>query len=215
MASLLKYFNLCWLLGFLGMKPFSSQFLYIFRLLNFFFSSDYYAILMSNSFTLVHFCTLMPPLQLVFFCFVLKTIDTMIYLNRVCLTTKTAIHHFMKNSFLPLQHTAPFLFFFSPINRHFTSENFYTKKKTKKNGKNNSNLSLLMLYFWSDWSLQACRGSCTGLNFFFSVLIFTTASVVLITPYSFIYPQFPYEIFINLQSVNSEWIASNRILGFG
>ena len=52
---------------FLGMKPFSSQFLYIFRLLNFFFNSDYYAILMSNSFTIVHFCTLMPPLKLVFF----------------------------------------------------------------------------------------------------------------------------------------------------
>ena len=52
---------------FLGMKPFSSPFLYIFRLLNFFFSSDYYAILMSNSFTLVHFCTLMQPLKLVFF----------------------------------------------------------------------------------------------------------------------------------------------------
>ena len=43
--------------------------------------------------------------------------------------------------------TFPFLFFH--INRHFTSENFYTKKK-QKNGKNNSNLSLLMLYFWSD-----------------------------------------------------------------
>ena len=112
---------------FLGMKPFSSQFLYIFRLLNFFFSSDYYAILMSNSFTLVHFCTLMPPLQLVFFCFVLKTIDTMIL--DLCLTT--TIHQFVKNSFLPLQHTAPFLFFFFHINRHFTSENFYTKKKNK------------------------------------------------------------------------------------
>ena len=116
---------------FLGMKPFSSQFLYIFRLLNFFFNSDYYAILMSNSFTIVHFCTLMPPLKLVFFWFALKTIDTMIYLN-LCLTTKTAIHHFMKNSFLPLQHTAAFLFFFPPINRHFTSENFNTKKTTKK-----------------------------------------------------------------------------------
>lgn len=53
----------------------------------------------------------MQPLKLVFFWFALKTIiDTMIYLN-LCLTTKTAIH-FMKNSFLPLQHTAPFLFFF-------------------------------------------------------------------------------------------------------
>ena len=53
----------------------------------------------------------------------------MIYLN-LCLTTKTAIH-FMKNSFLPLQHTAPFLFFF------FTSTGTslvktFTQKKNKK-----------------------------------------------------------------------------------
>ena len=117
---------------FLGMKPFSSPFLYIFRLLNFFFSSDYYAILMSNSFTLVHFCTLMPPLQLVFFCFVLKTIDTMIYLN-LCLTTKTAIHHFMKNSFLPLQHTAPFLFFFFTYQQALQEwKLLHKKKQTKK-----------------------------------------------------------------------------------
>ena len=130
---------------FLGMKPFSSQFLYIFRLLNFFFNSDYYAILMSNSFTIVHFCTLMPPLKLVFFWFALKTIDTMIYLN-LCLTTKTAIHHFMKNSFLPLQHTAAFLYFFHPSTG--TSQvKTLTQKKQQKNGKNNSNLSLLMLHF--------------------------------------------------------------------
>ena len=113
---------------FLGMKPFSSQFLYIFRLLNFFFSSDYYAILMSNSFTLVHFCTLMPPLQLVFFCFVLKTIDTMIL--DLCLTT--TIHQFMKNSFLPLQHTAPFLFFFFTSTGTSQVKTFTQKKKQKQ-----------------------------------------------------------------------------------
>ena len=119
---------------FLGMKPFSSQFLYIFRLLNFFFSSDYWF--------------------------------------------KTAIHHFIKNSFLPLQHTAAFLsFFFRPSTgtsqvKTFTQKKTKTKKqkqkqKKQKKGKNNSNLSLLMLYFWSNWSPQACRGSHTGLNFFF------------------------------------------------
>ena len=138
---------------FLGMKPFSSPFLYIFRLLNFFFSSDYYAILIPNSFTLVHFCTLMPPLQLVFFCFVLKTIDTMTYLN-LCLTTKTAIHHFIKNSFLPLQHTEAFLFFFLRPSTGTSQVKTFTQKKTKtkkqKKGKNNSNLSLLMLYLWSN-----------------------------------------------------------------
>ena len=129
---------------FLGTKPFSSQFLYIFRLLNFFFSSDYYAILMSNSFTLVHFCTLMPPLQLVFFCFVLKTIDTMIYLN-LCLTTKTAIHHFIKNSFLPLQHTAAFLFFFFLRPSTGTSQvKTFTQKKQKQ--KNKKKVKTIQIY---------------------------------------------------------------------
>ena len=43
---------------FLRSKPFSTWFPYTFKLLDFFFNTEYYAILMSNSFTLVHFCTL-------------------------------------------------------------------------------------------------------------------------------------------------------------
>ena len=128
---------------FLGMKPFSSQFLYIFRLLNFFFSSDYYAILMSNSFTLVHFCTLMQPLKLVFFWFALKTIDTIIFLN-LCLTT--TIHHFMKNSFLPLQHTAAFLFFFFHPSAGTSQVKTLMQKKQKT--KNKKTVKTIQIYLY-------------------------------------------------------------------
>ena len=44
-------------------EPFSSPFPYKFRLLDFFFDTEYYAILMSNPFTLLHFRTLARPLQ--------------------------------------------------------------------------------------------------------------------------------------------------------
>ena len=44
--------------SFLFFKSNSSRFPYIFRLLDFFFDTEYYAILMSNSFTIVHFRTL-------------------------------------------------------------------------------------------------------------------------------------------------------------
>ena len=54
-------------------KPFSPRFPYVFRLLDLFFDTEYYAILMLNSFTLVHFRTLTRPLQFLLFCFSLKT----------------------------------------------------------------------------------------------------------------------------------------------
>ena len=64
---------------FLTADPFSLRFPYIFRLLNFYFDTEYYAILMSNSFTLIHFRTLARPLQFLLFAFHSKQIDMMIY----------------------------------------------------------------------------------------------------------------------------------------
>ena len=66
--------------SFLFFKSNSSRFPYIFRLLDFFFDTEYYTILMSNSFTIVHFRTLARPLQYLLFCFSLKKIiNLMIY----------------------------------------------------------------------------------------------------------------------------------------
>ena len=48
---------------FLRTEPFSLRFPYIFRLLHFLFDTEYYAILMSKSFTLVSFRTLVRPLH--------------------------------------------------------------------------------------------------------------------------------------------------------
>ena len=153
---------------FLGMKPFSSQFLYIFRLLNFFFSSDYYAILMSNSFTLVHFCTLMQPLKLVFFLICAQN-NWYNDLSQLMSDNKDSNPSFHEEQLpaIAAHSSFPFLFFHPSTG---TSQVKTLTQKKQKNGKNNSNLSLLMLYFWSNWSLQACRGSRTGLNFFFQVL---------------------------------------------
>ena len=64
---------------FLRADPFSLRFPYIFRLLNFYFDTEYYAILMSNSFTLIHFRTLARPLQFLLFAFHSKQINIMIY----------------------------------------------------------------------------------------------------------------------------------------
>ena len=58
---------------FLKTEPFSSPFPCKFRLLDFFFDTEYYAILMSNPFILLHFRTLARPLQFLLFCFLLKT----------------------------------------------------------------------------------------------------------------------------------------------
>ena len=60
---------------FLRADPFSLRFPYIFRLLNFYFDTEYYAILMSNSFTLIHFRTLARPLQFLLFAFHSKLIN--------------------------------------------------------------------------------------------------------------------------------------------
>ena len=64
---------------FLTADPFSLRFPYIFRLLNFYFDTEYYAILMSNSFTLIHFRTLARPLQFLLFALHSKQINIMIY----------------------------------------------------------------------------------------------------------------------------------------
>ena len=54
-------------------EPFSSPFPCKSRLFDFFFDTEYYAILMSNPFILLHFSTLARPLQFLLFCFLLKT----------------------------------------------------------------------------------------------------------------------------------------------
>ena len=64
---------------FLRTEPFSSRFNYIFRLLDFFFDTHHKAILMLNSFTLVHSRTLAGPQQFLLFCaFLSKQINIMI-----------------------------------------------------------------------------------------------------------------------------------------
>ena len=65
--------------NFLTADPFSLRFPYIFRLINFSFDTEYYAILISNSFTLIHFRTLARPLQFLLFAFHSKQINIMIY----------------------------------------------------------------------------------------------------------------------------------------
>ena len=57
---------------FLRTEPFSLQFAYVFRALEFFFDTEYYAILMSNYFTLAHFRTFARLLRFLPFCLSLK-----------------------------------------------------------------------------------------------------------------------------------------------
>ena len=57
---------------FLRTEPFSLQFAYVFRALEFFFDTEYYAILMSNFFTLAHFRTFARLLRFLPFCLSLK-----------------------------------------------------------------------------------------------------------------------------------------------
>ena len=99
-------------------------------LLDFFFDTKYYAILMSNSFTLVHFCTLAQPLQCLLFCFSLKT---NLYTDLFLLTRLWK----QRQQSIVSWRTAPprcsmqrlWLDVFSQIDRQFTCENFHAKKK--------------------------------------------------------------------------------------
>ena len=116
---------------FLGMKPFSSPFLYIFRLLNFFFSSDYYAILMSNSFTLVHFCTLMQPLKLVFFLICAQN-NWYNDLSQLMSDNKDSNPSFYEEQLpaIAAHSTFPFLFFH--LSTGTSGVKTFTQKKTNK-----------------------------------------------------------------------------------
>ena len=58
--------------SFLRTEPFSLRFPYVFRVLEFFFDTEYYAILMSNYFTLAHFRTFARLLRFLPFCLSLK-----------------------------------------------------------------------------------------------------------------------------------------------
>ena len=57
---------------FLRTEPFSLRFPYVFRVLEFFFDTEYYAILMSNYFTLAHFRTFARLLRFIPFRLSLK-----------------------------------------------------------------------------------------------------------------------------------------------
>ena len=116
-------------------------------LLDFFFDTKCYAILMSNSFTLVHFCKLAQPLQCLLFCFSLKT---NLY-NDLFLRTRLWKHR--QQSIVSWRTASPhcsmqrlWLDVSSQIDRQFTCENFHAKKNIivhTNNSQNNSSLSLL------------------------------------------------------------------------
>ena len=113
----------------------------------------HYAILMSNSFTLVHFCTLAQPLHCLLFCFSLKT---NLYND---LFLRTRLWKQRQQSIVSWRTASPhcsmqrlWLDVFLQIDGQFTCENFHAKKKKKiivhtNNSQNNSSLSLLILYF--------------------------------------------------------------------
>ena len=136
-------------------EPFSLRFPYIFRLLDFFFDTEYYAFLILNSLTLIHFRRLARPLQFLLFCFSLKTNWLKWFISTdASLTTTTAIHRSMKNS-----RQRFWLDVFSHIDSQFTSENIHAKKKKKKNNNNNcyGNRNIKQFKFIVDYALLPAR----------------------------------------------------------
>ena len=105
---------------FLRTEPFSLRFPYVFGVLEFFFDTEYYAILMSNYFTLAHFRTFARLLRFLPFCLPLKL--TIGSASNKLQTIGTASRHC---NTLRLQLDVP-----SRIIRQFISKKIHAKKTT-------------------------------------------------------------------------------------